>query len=338
MKGKDREEQQTLGIIPSDSRVCATFYGQDGNIILESYAYEVGFFRFNWHPSLEIMLVLHGGLKAYTEHGVFDLQENDLILINPNEGHASMLQVPGTIAMVLLISQQYLEKMCGEGGIPIFNGCSSEKKIDEKNFLMIRGYMALLYCILSSSEEPDHLFVKAQIFLILSLLLHNFTNGPLGISELKRADRHQNTLHIMVKYINRRFREKITLEDLSGLSGMNQSYISNYFRQHIGIGFHEYLIRKRLAYAVHLLNNNKDSILDIALDAGFPDAKAFHMAFRKYFNISPGKYRAISKTSYGADMKKLYPTRLESSHPVVKDKMAEFMIPFSNVVDIFLKQ
>ena len=91
------------------------------------------------------------------------------------------------------------------------------------------------------------------------------------------------------------------------------------------LGFHEYLIRKRLAYAIHMLNNTDDSVLDIALDAGFPDAKALNLAFKKYFDISPNRYRIISKASADTSLKNLYPVRLDFTHPVVQEKLSGYV-------------
>lgn len=110
---KSKTAVNTIGTLPIDESVSVILTDSEGNILLESYAYEVGFFRFNWHPSLEIMLVLEGKLTAYSEQGVFELQEDDLLVINPNIGHASMLQSPRTVALVIHISQSYLEQLCG---------------------------------------------------------------------------------------------------------------------------------------------------------------------------------------------------------------------------------
>ena len=72
-----------LGPFQIDDK-CVAFYDDNGRIILESYAYENNFFRFNWHSSLEIIIVLKGRLKTCTERGMFDLEEDGVLIINPN--------------------------------------------------------------------------------------------------------------------------------------------------------------------------------------------------------------------------------------------------------------
>lgn len=57
------------------------------------------------------------------------------------------------------------------------------------------------------------------------------------------------------------------------------------------MGFHEYLTRKRLAQAVYELNNSDKTVLEIAVNAGFPDAKGLYAAFQQYFGMTPNDYR-----------------------------------------------
>lgn len=322
---KKKEKLRTLGIIPADANVCITYEDDEGEILLESYAYEVGFFRFNWHPSLEIMLVIHGSLKLYTEHGIFDLGEDGLAVINPNEGHASMLQSPETIAIVLHISQHHLEQLCRDAVIPRFICHSSGEDKEEPSYRLIRSCLAFIYRSLSKKGKPDQLMVPAQISMLLALLIRRFSDAPPSTRDLKSSAQQRQTFHAMVKYINRHFRENITLQEIANAFDMNPSYTSSYFKKHIGLGFHEYLIRKRLAYAIHMLNNTDDSVLDIALDAGFPDAKALNLAFKKYFDISPNRYRIISKASADTSLKNLYPVRLDFTHPVVQEKLSGYV-------------
>ncbi|WP_282347555.1 AraC family transcriptional regulator [Pseudomonas sp. PS01301] len=43
--------------------------------------------------------------------------------------------------------------------------------------------------------------------------------------------------------------------------------------------------------AIHLLGREELTVNDVALQAGFQDASAFHRAFKKWTGVSPGFYR-----------------------------------------------
>lgn len=328
---------KALGTLPSDKDVCASLCDEKGDELLETYVYEVGFFRFNWHTSMEIMLVLQGHLKAYVDGSVFDLYEDDFLVINPNAGHASILQTSPTIAMVLHISQEYLEELCGSL-LPVIECHSTCETRNEFPYRFIRSCMAGIYLSLSSGKPYRDIFAKSQTLLLFSALLHNFSYGKPTPKEQKLSLQQKEHIYQMIKYINRNFREKISLNDLAELSQMNLSYVSTYFKAHVGINYHEYLIRKRLVYAAYLLHNTEEPVLDIALDAGFPDVKALNQSFKKYFNISPKQYRRGLLADCDASAKHLFPVRLKFSNEFVQKKLSIYLKENFSFGKIFTKK
>ena len=55
------------------------------------------------------MFVMQGNLRIFTQRGTYLLKEGDIIVLQPNEGHATMMETADTIAAVMHISQKYLE-------------------------------------------------------------------------------------------------------------------------------------------------------------------------------------------------------------------------------------
>ena len=319
-------EQNFLGPIPSDDQVCVSLCDSQGENLLESYVYEIGFFRFNWHSSLELMLVLSGNLTAYTEDGNYELETDDFLVINSNVGHATILRSPKTTALCLHISRAYLEHLCGKGSIPQFCCCSSAAgKVDHWAQALIRSCMSGIYLALSTEKEHRQLLAVSQVQLLVSVLLQKYSKPVISRMSRPSHIEQKNRIHEMIRYVNRHFREQISLNDLAGILKMNDSYLSSYFKAHIGINFHEYLTRKRLAYAAYLLHNTEDSVLEIAGDAGFPDGKALNQAFKKYFNISPREYRKKLTKGYAPTVKNLFPVRLACSDPMVQEKLGAYI-------------
>lgn len=110
---KNNFNQNSIGTLPVVDHVVTTLADASGKNIYESYIYKTGFFRFNWHPSIEILIVLKGQVKVYTESGIFNLCTNDVTVINNNVGHATMNEEPGTIAAAIHISYEFLSELCG---------------------------------------------------------------------------------------------------------------------------------------------------------------------------------------------------------------------------------
>ena len=70
--------------------------------------------------------------------------------------------------------------------------------------------------------------------------------------------------------------------------------------------FKKYLTSIRVHHAYQDLMNTDLSILQIALDNGFSDARAFSSAFYSYYGETPLKYRKNSKESDRSHQKRAY--------------------------------
>lgn len=321
---KNNFNQNSIGTLPVADHVVTTLADASGKNIYESYIYKTGFFRFNWHPSIEILIVLKGQVKVYMESGIFNLCTNDVTVINNNVGHATMNEEPGTIAAAIHISYEFLSELCGFS--PLFSCVSNVQTRDYAVFRSIRSCFANIYLALSTAPDQKayELHALSQIYLLTSTLLHHFSEKTdLRFPATAFADQ-QKKFQNMIKYIGHNFRNNISLSDIANIADMNPAYTSVFFKSHIGIGFYEYLTRKRLEYAAYMINNTHDTLLEIALSAGFPDAKAFSRAFKKYFNITPRQYRNLINMHIDSNVSSSAPIRLTFDDPFVLQKLQEY--------------
>lgn len=303
--------------------IYRTLYDEDDDVIAEAHAYRAGNFRFNWNDYLDITLVLKGAIRLHTEEGVFQMSEDMFAVINPNVGHAALTQEDDTIVLVLTISEKYVRKACGL--LPVFVSECSPKQVDLPAQRLVRALIASFFQAVSEEEQDADggLFARTQIDFLLAVLKRHFSGKGLAEKQQEKSQQQRKKTRELIRYIDRHFRDELTLADLAEQAGMNTSYVSTYFRSNTGLGFHEYLIRKRLAYAVYQLNHSDDSILDIALDSGFTDIKPFYSAFRRYLDLSPGKYREALKARGGVGQIG-GSTVLPAEHEVVQRKLNEY--------------
>lgn len=95
----------------------------------------------------------------------------------------------------------------------------------------------------------------------------------------------------IVKYMNKNFREKLTLKDSANHFHVNQSYLSVLFKHEMGKSFTEYLTMLRLQEAKKLLRNTALNLTHIAYQCGFEDQSYFSKVFRRVEGITPSQYR-----------------------------------------------
>lgn len=84
----------------------------------------------------------------------------------------------------------------------------------------------------------------------------------------------------------------LSLSALAKHLSVNSSYLSTLFRKELGATLTEYVSRRRVEYAMFLLNTTALQIQTIAQHCGIPDVNYFTRTFKKYAGMTPKEYRA----------------------------------------------
>ncbi len=86
--------------------------------------------------------------------------------------------------------------------------------------------------------------------------------------------------------------EKVTLEDLALLLGLDRFRFLKLFKRTIGMTPHAWLLRLRLERAVELIRANRGmSITDVAQAVGFFDQSHFTRAFHTAYGVTPARFQ-----------------------------------------------
>ncbi|WP_028611536.1 response regulator transcription factor [Paenibacillus harenae] len=97
----------------------------------------------------------------------------------------------------------------------------------------------------------------------------------------------------IIEYIDANFTEDIMLVDLSKKFHITVGYVSALMKKETGKTYMEYVMNKRLNLAKELLQDTSLSIQEIVERAGYRDYFHFNKIFKKYFGITPGKFRKL---------------------------------------------
>jgi len=101
----------------------------------------------------------------------------------------------------------------------------------------------------------------------------------------------QQPLLCAVSYIEEHFHEQIEQKTIAEHCGMTPFRFSRLFKQTFGMGYLEYILRKRMEKAQALLGNSQMPITSIAYAVGFQDPSYFARAFKQYFGYCPSHVR-----------------------------------------------
>lgn len=109
---------------------------------------------------------------------------------------------------------------------------------------------------------------------------------------------HQR-LNNVISYIGQHLDEEISLDSLSDIFFISKFHFHRLFTAFTGLSLQQFIRWLRLKRAAYQLVVNKDqSIINIAINAGFESHEAFSRAFKKACGLSPSQYRKKSDSSY----------------------------------------
>ena len=180
--------------------------------------------------------------------------------------------------------------------MPILNGLKviqmSRMKYPQMAFVIVSGYDDFAYC-------REALRVQITDYILKPVNYEEFGNC---IDHLKISLYEQQTLEDsgeqeerviagILRYMKEHLAEEITLNILSEQFHLSSVYISQLFKNEIGVNFFSYLTNIRMEEAKKLLITSSCSIAEISEKCGYGDYRGFTKVFKKTEGMTPSQYR-----------------------------------------------
>ena len=83
----------------------------------------------------------------------------------------------------------------------------------------------------------------------------------------------------------------LSLEDAAEHVNLSVGYLSNYFKQKMGMTFVDYLTKLRIEKAKELLMHTNEKIYKVAEQVGYQNSQYFVTIFKKKTGVTPAEYR-----------------------------------------------
>ncbi|MDQ0903127.1 AraC family transcriptional regulator [Paenibacillus sp. V4I7] len=109
-----------------------------------------------------------------------------------------------------------------------------------------------------------------------------------------REEREQRTWSVLdnaITFIQDKFREELSLEDVAEHVHLNPYYFSKVFKQQTGETFIDYVTRLRIERAKEFIKDRQFSLKEVCYMVGYKDPNYFSRVFKKVTGVTPTEYR-----------------------------------------------
>lgn len=261
--------------------------------------------EFHRHDFVELVLILSG--EGVHTDGVreISLRRGDVCVIPRGVTHR-YLRVAEDFSLIniLFIPEALpisrLDAVLLPGFKPLLTGCPQDGgrgylsfHVDEEQFRFLET-LALALAEEHETYAPGNNLVSLGIFMALTGRLARYFSADRNV-----AGFDYGSISKIIAYLNKNYREDISIAKLCRIGGMSKSSLMRNFKNAAGISPLQYLLRLRLEEAAFLLRSTKKTLGEIAVTTGFNDVNYLSRQFKRAQGLPPALYRKKYNTQSG---------------------------------------
>ena len=182
--------------------------------------------------------------------------------------------------------------------IPIMSGLKviqvSRIKHPKIAYVIVSGYDDFSYCQQALRLQITDYILKPVDYEEFGICIDNL---KISLYEQRMEEEHEpkeqgeRVIIGITRYLQEHLEEEVSLSVLAEEFHLNPQYISQLFKNEIGVGFLAYLTNIRMEKAKKLLLSTSFPIAEIAQKTGYGDYRVFTKVFKKTEGITPSQYR-----------------------------------------------
>ena len=180
--------------------------------------------------------------------------------------------------------------------IPIMKGLkviqTSRLKYPDMAFVIVSGYDDFTYCREALRLQITDYMLKPVNYDEFGKCIDNLRISMFESRTRKGdPDMEEQPMLGIVRYMQEHLSEEISLTVLAEEFHLSAQYISQLFKNEIGVNFLTYLTSIRMEQARKLLLSTSLSIAEISEKTGYSDYRVFTKVFKKIEGVTPSQYR-----------------------------------------------
>ena len=137
-----------------------------------------------------------------------------------------------------------------------------------------------------NSDIINKILVKSYLMELLAEYIS--LSQPQKVNLMSKSDICINDI---LSYINENLDKNITNEDLASVAHMHPNHMIRFFKNKTDQTPAKYVTMQKMEYAKRMLESSDLNITEITEKIGIDDMSHFSKLFKKFYAVSPAKYR-----------------------------------------------
>jgi len=243
------------------------------------------------HDFYEVAFLERGSLVHEFEHQeAAPMEAGDFVLLNPFERHAYASRKGDLLLFNCIFATHYPATLGqGLGQEEILFPFHLPHRIGRPEPAERRELAGLLRAGLGEYGKMGEGWRLSVTGLVLQAL--TLCRRILGRDPANRRPQAASRILPVLALIDARFTTDLSLGAIARLAGLSAPYMSELFRSATGKTFKQYLVERRLRYAVHLLEHGRAPVGEVCRQSGFGDLTHFERQVRKFSGMAPLELR-----------------------------------------------
>lgn len=250
----------------------------------------------HWHNEVEFAYVTSGTIVISIGSDQYTIRSGDGFFVNSNQLH----------------SMHYIEKEKGTSFSMVFDPriiSGATHSVIEQKYVLPLTRNEQVKCIVF---RPDVEW-QNNVISLMKQITQTYSDAPYGFEitvsnylaeiwltmvtnlqdkiAVKKTSSDDGRVKKMLTFINEKYMERITLEDIASSANVSIRECCRSFKEFLATTPFSYLLNFRIRVAAQMLSNTNNSITDICFATGFKNTSYFGKVFREGTGLSPREFR-----------------------------------------------
>lgn len=249
---------------------------------------------YHWHTECELLHILKGKFTITLNGNLYELIADDIIFVQNGLLHGG---IPENCTYECIVFDTKIMMNNNDTFIKQIQKLTAHEillyPVLSHNIPLLYSHLEILFHSMHNKEKGYEFLVLGTLYLFLGTILeHELYETNSQVTFIS----HQMTpLKDVLEYLEKNYTDKITLNTLADIAGMNPKYFCRYFKSLTSRSPIDYLNYYRIECAREQLSTTDLPITEVAFNCGFNEVSYFIKTFKKYLGITPKQY---IKTTY----------------------------------------